>query len=76
VHAAVQGLGVMLCTDWLVGRELALGSLVPVLEEWLPEDEGAIYAVVASNRLLPAKTRAFIDWIAQRFAPVAPWQGL
>jgi len=25
---------------------------------------------------LPAKTRAFIDWIAQRFAPVAPWQGL
>lgn len=74
VHAAVEGLGVMLCTDWLVGRELAAGTLVPVLEKWLPEDEGAVYAVIPSNRLLPAKTRAFIDWIAQRFSPVAPWR--
>lgn len=74
VHAAVRGLGIMLSTDWLVGRELAAGTLVPVLQAWLPEDEGAIYAVVPSNRLLPAKTRAFIDWIAQSFAPVAPWR--
>ncbi|RDU99398.1 LysR family transcriptional regulator [Trinickia dinghuensis] len=75
VHAAVSGLGVMLSTDWLVGRELAAGTLVPVLTQWLPQDEGAIYAVVPSNRLMPAKTRAFIDWIASRFAPTAPWRG-
>lgn len=74
VHAAVQGLGIMLSTDWLVGRELAAGTLVPVLTEWLPRDEGAIYAVVPSNRLLPAKTRAFIDWIASQFSPVVPWR--
>lgn len=74
VHAAVQGLGIMLSTDWLVGRELAAGTLVPVLTEWLPRDEGAIYAVVPSNRLLPAKTRAFIDWIVARFSPVVPWR--
>lgn len=75
VHAAVRGLGIMLSTDWLVGRELAAGTLVPVLEQWLPQDEGAIYAVVPSNRLLPAKTRAFMDWIARAFSPVAPWRG-
>ncbi len=74
VHAAAQGLGIMLSTDWLVGRELAAGSLVPILTEWLPRDEGAIYAVVPSNRLLPAKTRAFIDWIAGRFSPRVPWR--
>lgn len=74
VQAAERGLGIMLSTDWLVGRELALGTLVPVLPEWLPRDEGAIYTVVPSNRLLPAKTRAFIDWIASRFSPVAPWR--
>lgn len=74
VYAAVQGLGIMLTTDWLVGRELAAGTLVPTLEQWLPQDEGAIYAVVPTNRLVPAKTRAFIDWIAQRFSPVAPWR--
>ncbi|MGN6651923.1 LysR substrate-binding domain-containing protein [Trinickia sp.] len=74
VHAAVQGVGIMLSTDWLVGRELAAGTLVPVLAEWLPHDDGAIYAVVPSNRLLPAKTRAFIDWIAGRFSPAVPWR--
>lgn len=74
VYAAVQGFGIMLTTDWLVGRELAAGTLVPILDQWLPEDEGAIYAVVPSNRLMPAKTRAFIDWIAQRFSPIAPWR--
>jgi DNA-binding transcriptional LysR family regulator len=75
LHAAVRGLGIMLSTDWLVGRELAAGTLVPVLTEWLPHDEGAIYAVAPSNRFIPAKTRAFIDWIASRFSPIAPWRG-
>ncbi|MGN6082877.1 LysR substrate-binding domain-containing protein [Trinickia sp.] len=74
VHAAVRGMGIMLSTDWLVGRELAAGTLVPVLTEWLPRDEGAIYTVVPTNRLLPAKTRAFIDWIAGRFSPTVPWR--
>jgi DNA-binding transcriptional LysR family regulator len=67
-------LGIMLTTDWLVGRDLAAGTLVPVLEDWMPEDEGAIYAVVPSIRLLPAKTRACIDWISQRFSPIPPWR--
>jgi DNA-binding transcriptional LysR family regulator len=64
----------MLTTDWLVGRDLAAGTLVPVLEDWMPEDEGAIYAVVPSSRLLPAKTRAFIGWVSHRFSPLPPWR--
>ena len=74
VQAAVRGLGIMLSTDWLVGRELAAGVLVPVLTQWLARDDGAIYAIVPSNRLSPAKTRAFIEWIASRFSPVPPWR--
>ena len=62
-------------TDWLVGRELAAGTLVPVLTEWIPRDEGAIYTIMPSNRLLPAKTRVFVDWIAGRFSPVVSWRG-
>ena len=74
VAAAVQGVGIMLSTDWLVGRELADGRLMPVLEDWSLEDEGAIYTVVPSSHLLPAKTRVFIDWIASRYSPVPPWR--
>jgi DNA-binding transcriptional LysR family regulator len=74
VAAAVQGTGIMMCTDWLAGRELAEGRLVPILSEWTMADEGAIYTLVPSKHLLAAKTRAFVDWMATRFAPVPPWR--
>ncbi|ESX61953.1 hypothetical protein X759_34825, partial [Mesorhizobium sp. LSHC420B00] len=74
VEAAVQGVGLMMSTDWLVGRELADGRLVPVLEDWTLADEGAVYVVMPSAKGQAAKTRAFADWIGKRFAPVPPWQ--
>ncbi|ESX18218.1 MULTISPECIES: LysR family transcriptional regulator [unclassified Mesorhizobium] len=73
VEAAVQGLGLMMSTDWLVGRELADGRLVPLLEDWTLADEGAVYVVMPSARGQAAKTRAFADWIGKRFAPEPPW---
>ena len=63
----------MLSADWLVGRELQDGSLVPVLQDWSVGEEGAVYVVVPSVSLLAAKTRAFVDWIAGRYAPIPPW---
>ncbi|WP_376703749.1 LysR family transcriptional regulator [Mesorhizobium sp. ISC25] len=74
VEAAVQGVGLMMSTDWLVGRELADGRLVPVLEDWTLADEGAVYVVMPSAKGQAAKTRAFADWIGERFAPVPPWR--
>ncbi|MER8725998.1 LysR family transcriptional regulator [Mesorhizobium sp. M1027] len=74
VEAAVQGVGLMMSTDWLVGRELADGRLVPVLENWTLADEGAVYVVMPSAKGQAAKTRAFADWIGKRFAPVPPWR--
>ncbi|CAN7441909.1 LysR family transcriptional regulator [Mesorhizobium sp. LjRoot246] len=76
VEAAVQGVGLMMSTDWLVGRELADGRLVPILEEWTLADEGAIYVVTPSAKGQAAKTRAFADWIGKRFAPEPPWRRL
>jgi DNA-binding transcriptional LysR family regulator len=73
VSCAVSGSGIMLTTDWLVGRELADGRLVPVLPEWTMEERGGIYVVVPSNRFLSAKVRAFSDWIAALFSP-PPWR--
>lgn len=74
VEAAVQGVGLMMSTDWLVGRELADGRLVPVLEDWTLADEGAVYVVMPSAKGQAAKTRAFADWIGKRFAPEPPWR--
>jgi DNA-binding transcriptional LysR family regulator len=74
VPACVSGIGIMMCTDWLLGHELADGTLVPLLNDWTLEGEAGVYAIVPSRGLQPAKTRAFVDWIAAKFAPVPPWR--
>lgn len=73
VAAAVRGLGILYANDWLVGREIAAGTLLPILDGCPMAHEGAIYLVVPSKKGLPSKTRAFCDWITQRVVGKAPW---
>ena len=72
--AAVEGTGIMLASEWLVRRQLVDGCLVRVLPDWSVEsdDADAVSVVLPPGRLVPAKTRAFVDWIATAFSP-APW---
>lgn len=72
VQAAVAGLGIAMVSDWLAGPELACGRLVPVLTDFPIESQEAIYLVHPSQRLVPSKTRAFIDWIVQELS-TSPW---
>lgn len=70
--AAVQGLGIALEPDFIVGRELSSGALVPVLASFeapvLP-----VYAVYPSRRFLPVKVRAFVDFLVERFTGLKGW---
>jgi DNA-binding transcriptional LysR family regulator len=72
--AAVGGAGIMLASEWLVRRQLVDGLLVRVLPGWSVEsdDADAVSAVLPPGRLVPAKTRAFVEWVATAFTP-APW---
>lgn len=74
VQAALAGAGIMMATDWLVGRELADGSLVPVLTDWAVSGEAGVSVVRASTQHAPAKTRVFLEWITTIFGN-APWHG-
>jgi len=76
VTAAVAGMGILYANDWLVGRELRSGSLVPILEGWPMADAGAVYLVVPSRKGLPGKTRAFCDWMTGRLGGCPPWKCL
>ncbi|EPC02654.1 hypothetical protein L861_09935 [Litchfieldella anticariensis FP35 = DSM 16096] len=61
--AAEQGLGLVQTATSLVGEALREGRLVEVLEDWrLPEI--GIYAVYPGRKHVPAKVRAFIDFIS------------
>lgn len=62
------GAGVMPAPEWLIARELADGHLVRVLPEWRLDHDGGIHVVLPAGRLVPAKTRVFINRLAQEIA--------
>lgn len=70
---AMAGLGVALKSTWDVRRQLGEGLLVPLLPEYDFGTDVAIYAVYPHRRYLPAKTRLFIDYLAESFGPEPYW---
>lgn len=70
---ALAGMGVALKSTWDVRRQLADGSLVRLLPGYDFGPDVAIYAVYPHRRYLPAKTRVFIDYLAESFGPEPYW---
>lgn len=66
-EAALRGLGIARLAHFLVADRLASGDLVPLLTSYAMDDGRAIYAVTPDVDRVPAKSRAFIDSLAQRF---------
>ncbi|MDH2384469.1 LysR family transcriptional regulator [Bradyrhizobium sp. CER78] len=65
-RAALMGLGVAMIAMPFVERHLKSGALRRLLPDW-HSDLGAISLYHTSRKLLPAKTRAFIDHITAEF---------
>jgi DNA-binding transcriptional LysR family regulator len=65
-EAAKLGLGVALLAVAEVLSDLEEGRLIRLLPDWYGDD-GGISVYYASRSFLPAKTRAFIDWIDAAF---------
>ena len=65
-EAALLGLGVTMLAVPDVLPALEAGRLIQLLPGWYA-DAGAISLYYASRTLLPAKTRAFVDWVTEAF---------
>jgi DNA-binding transcriptional LysR family regulator len=65
-QAVLMGLGVGLCAMPNVLPQLESGALVRLLPDWYA-DAGPISLYFASQKLLPAKTRAFVDFVIEQF---------
>ncbi|MEN2397081.1 LysR family transcriptional regulator [Pseudomonas halotolerans] len=65
--AAIQGLGIGLVSMPVAVPYLQSGALQRVLPDWYVDD-GNISIYYAEHKLLPGKTRAFVDFIIERFA--------
>ncbi len=66
LEAAIGGLGVIMLTSFTVERAIAAGHLEPVLQAWASPATD-VYALYLPNRYLPAKARAFIDYMVAWF---------
>ena len=65
MRAAVDGAGVVAVTSRLLAEEhLARGELVHILPGWI-FSRYTIYAALPSGRMLPARTRVFLDFLTE-----------
>lgn len=61
-RAALAGIGVTMVPEFCVARELAEGSLVSILEDFVAEGS-AFYVVYPDRRHISAKVRVFVDFM-------------
>lgn len=71
-QAVLSGLGLALLPTFIIGGDLQAGRLQAVLSEYIPV-ERHVYAMYLPTRHLPAKIRAFIDFLLARFGPEPYW---
>ena len=68
---ALAGRGVILKSEIDQRRDLDSGALVPLLTDWQTEPY-PLHALLPSGRFVPHRVRALLDFLAARFAGVAP----
>ena len=64
MRAAVDGAGVAVTSRLLAEEHLARGKLVHILPGWI-FSRYTIYAALPSGRMLPARTRVFLDFLTE-----------
>jgi DNA-binding transcriptional LysR family regulator len=68
--AMAAGIGIALLPAWLVGREVQMGSVEAVLPGYRAHPTGyadEVFAVFPDGRNVPAKVRAYVDFVAEKF---------
>lgn len=68
LQATIDGLGIALLPVWLTINDVRQGKLSHLLPEWQSVDEAEIHALMPPGRLVPAKTRVFIEFIIDSIA--------
>jgi DNA-binding transcriptional LysR family regulator len=73
LELALDGHGLVLAPSFIAGEALASGRLVRVLDDWDAGELG-IHAVYTQRKFVPARVRALLDFLVERFGDPAYWQ--
>ncbi len=72
--ATLAGAGISVNSTWLVHRELADGSLVRVLPDYVVSDQSVLWLVYPKANVLTVKVRAFMDFLLDRIGKAPAWE--
>ncbi len=64
-----QGLGIAVLPDFIVGRDLAAGTLVPILTDWHTPPV-ALHLMTPPGALRPARVDALLAFLSERLRPI------
>lgn len=67
----MEGLGIIMRSEWDVADALEEGKLVPLLPDWHPPDTNVV-ALTHQGAGLPERTRAFMRMMQEQFRPRRP----
>lgn len=70
--AAIQGLGITRAPTFIAEEAVREGKL-EILLPGFPTEELGIYAVFPSNRYVPHRVRALVEFLAERIGPHPAW---
>ena len=71
-EAMLRDTGIASLPTFIIGEDLKSGALERVLPGWCARTI-AMYAVYPPGKALSAKVRLLIDFLAERFGPIPPW---
>ncbi len=72
-HAALDGLGIAKLSTYLANDAIEDGRLVRVLPDYA-EDASDVLAIYPNRRNLSPNVRAFVDFLAEQYGKVPPWE--
>lgn len=75
LEAAVRGLGITRAPTFIAEQAVREGELEVLLPRF-PTPEFGIYAVFASNRYVPHRVRAVVEYLAARIGPRPSWDAI
>jgi DNA-binding transcriptional LysR family regulator len=70
LQLALDGVGIARLGNFGLGRAIAEGRLVPLLEPFNPGDREIFHAVFVGGANMPARIRLFVDYLAEHYGEV------
>ena len=73
--AGVAGVAIAMGPSFMLGSDIALGTLEPMLTDWMVVPELRVYTIYPHRRFLSPKVKAFVDALRQQFGDETrdPW---